>query len=55
MSRHPGFTFQQDSARPHTAHVSTACLSACRTLPWPARSPYLSHIEHVWSIMSRAL
>ena len=33
MSRHSGLTFQQDNASPHTAHVSTACLSACRTLP----------------------
>ena len=49
MSRHPRLTFQQDNARPHTAHVSTACISACRALPWPAGSPDLSLIEHVWS------
>ncbi|KFM57479.1 Transposable element Tc1 transposase, partial [Stegodyphus mimosarum] len=55
MSRHPGLTFQQDNARPHTAHVSTACLSTCRTLPCPARSPDLSPIEHVWSLVGRAL
>ncbi|KFM76205.1 Transposable element Tc1 transposase, partial [Stegodyphus mimosarum] len=55
MSRHPGLIFQQDNARPHTAHVSIACRSACRTLPWPARSPDLSAIQHVWSIMGRAL
>ncbi|KFM60174.1 hypothetical protein X975_24545, partial [Stegodyphus mimosarum] len=46
MSRRPGLTFQQDNARSHTAHLSTACLSACRKLLWPARSPYLSPIEH---------
>ncbi|KFM76542.1 Transposable element Tc1 transposase, partial [Stegodyphus mimosarum] len=51
MSRHSGLTFQQDNARLHTAHVSTAC----RTLPWPARWPDLFPIEHVWSIMGRAL
>ncbi|KFM64197.1 Transposable element Tc3 transposase, partial [Stegodyphus mimosarum] len=55
MSRHPRLTFQDDNAHPHTAHVSTACLSPCRTLPWPARPPNLSPIEHVWSIMGRAL
>ncbi|KFM65011.1 Transposable element Tc3 transposase, partial [Stegodyphus mimosarum] len=55
MSRQPGLTFQQDKALPHTAHVSTAYLSACRTLPWPARSPDLSPIDHVWSIMGKAL
>lgn len=55
ISRHPGLTFQQDNARPHTARVSTACLRACPTLSWPARSPDLSPIENVWSIMGRAL
>ncbi|KFM57593.1 Transposable element Tcb2 transposase, partial [Stegodyphus mimosarum] len=55
MSRHPGLTFKQDNACPHTAHVSSTCLSACRTLPWPTRSPDLSLIEHVWGIMDKAL
>lgn len=55
MSSHPGLIFQQDNARPHTARVSTACLSACCTLPWPARSPDLSPIEHVWDMMGRSL
>ena len=55
MSRHPGLTFQQDNARPLTAHVSTACLSTCRTLSWPVRSPNLSPVERVWSIMGEAL
>ena len=55
MSRHPQLIYQQDNARPHIAHVSTGSVSACRTLSWPARSPDLSPIEHVWSIMGRAL
>ncbi|KFM59944.1 Transposable element Tcb2 transposase, partial [Stegodyphus mimosarum] len=54
MSCHPGLTFQQDNFRNNTAHVFTACLSGCRTLPCPARSLDLSPTEHVWS-MSRAL
>ena len=55
MSRHSRLTFQQYYSRSHTAHVSIACISACRTLPWPASSPDLSPIEHVWSIMGRDL
>ncbi|UYV66404.1 hypothetical protein LAZ67_4001561 [Cordylochernes scorpioides] len=45
LSHHPGFTFQQDNGRPHTARVTMDCLQSCQTLPWPARSPDLSPIE----------
>ncbi|UYV63148.1 hypothetical protein LAZ67_2003293, partial [Cordylochernes scorpioides] len=55
LSHHPGLTFQQDSARPHTARVTMDCLQSCRTLPWPARSPDLSLIEHIWEVMGRRL
>ncbi|GFV96805.1 transposable element Tcb2 transposase [Trichonephila clavipes] len=48
MQRLPGAIFQQDNARPHTARVSQDCLRTVTTLPWPARSPYLSPIEHIW-------
>ena len=51
MSHYPGLIFQQDNAHPHTAHISTAC----RTLHWPARLPDVSPIEHIWSIIGRAL
>ncbi|GFW94890.1 putative sodium-coupled neutral amino acid transporter 11 [Trichonephila clavipes] len=46
MARHPGASFQQDNAMPHTAYISLDCLHAVNTLPWPARSPELSLIEH---------
>ncbi|UYV83825.1 hypothetical protein LAZ67_X000316 [Cordylochernes scorpioides] len=55
LSHHPGLTFQQDNARPHTARVTMDCLQSCRTLPWPARSPELSPIEHIWDVMGRRL
>ncbi|GFV38205.1 transposable element Tcb1 transposase [Trichonephila clavipes] len=40
--------FFNDNARPHTARVSQDCLRTVTTLPWPARSPNLSPIEHIW-------
>ncbi|GFW48542.1 transposable element Tcb2 transposase [Trichonephila clavipes] len=45
----PGAIFQQDNARPHTARVAQDFLSHFQTLPWPARSPDLSPVEHVWN------
>ncbi|GFU34755.1 transposable element Tcb2 transposase [Trichonephila clavipes] len=44
----PGAIFQQDNARSHTARLSQDCLYNVTTLPWPARSPYMSAIEHIW-------
>ncbi|GFS89961.1 DDE_3 domain-containing protein [Trichonephila clavipes] len=43
----PGSMFQQDDARSHAARVSQDFLRHFQTLPWPARSPYLSPVEHV--------
>ncbi|GFV10375.1 HTH_Tnp_Tc3_2 domain-containing protein [Trichonephila clavipes] len=42
-----GAIYQQDNARPHTARLSQQCLQGYDVLPWPARSPDLSPIEHV--------
>ncbi|GFU83358.1 DDE_3 domain-containing protein [Trichonephila clavipes] len=44
----PGAIFQQDNARPHTAGVAQDFLRYFQTLPWPARSPDLSPVEHVF-------
>ncbi|GFV36666.1 hypothetical protein TNCV_1033421 [Trichonephila clavipes] len=41
--------FHKDNARPHTARLSQQCLQGYDFLPWPARSPDLSPIEHVWT------
>ncbi|GFY01091.1 transposable element Tcb2 transposase [Trichonephila clavipes] len=48
-------TLTQDNARPHTAHVAMNCHTAYQILPWPARLPDLSPIEHVWNMMGRRL
>ncbi|KFM68158.1 Transposable element Tcb1 transposase, partial [Stegodyphus mimosarum] len=50
MVLHPGTIFQQDNARPYTGRRSLACLRTVNTLPWPARSPDVSPIEHVWDM-----
>ena len=52
--------FQQDNARPHVAVHSRAFLQRHRIgnrvpLPWPARSPDLNPIKHVWDSMGRHL
>ena len=48
---------QQDNARPHTARVVSDYLwqQNVNVLPWPAMSPDLSPIEHVWDEMERRL
>ncbi|GFW78452.1 transposable element Tcb2 transposase [Trichonephila clavipes] len=49
----PGAIFQQDNARPHMARMSQDCLRTVTTLSWPARSPDLSPIEHIWDHLGR--
>ncbi|GFW03412.1 uncharacterized protein TNCV_1739621 [Trichonephila clavipes] len=44
----PRAIFQQDNARSLTARVDQDFLRHFQTLPWPARSPDLSPVEHVW-------
>ncbi|GFU31039.1 DDE_3 domain-containing protein [Trichonephila clavipes] len=49
----PGAIFQQDNARPYTARVDPDFLRHFQALPWPARSPDLSPVEHVWDQLKR--
>ncbi|GFT07756.1 transposable element Tc1 transposase [Trichonephila clavipes] len=51
----PGAIFQQDNARPHTARVAQDFLRHFQTLPWPAHSPDLSPVEHVWDQLKRQM
>ncbi|GFW31940.1 uncharacterized protein TNCV_5041091 [Trichonephila clavipes] len=41
------------NARPHAARMSQDCHRTVTTLPWPARSPDLSPIEHIWDHLGR--
>ncbi|GFW01914.1 DDE_3 domain-containing protein [Trichonephila clavipes] len=51
----PCAIFQQDNARPHTARVAQDFLRHFQTLPWPARSPDLAPVEHVWDQLKRQM
>lgn len=53
----PQATFQQDNARPHVARIVQAFFEERQVplLPWPARSPDMSPIEHVWDMVGRHL
>ncbi|GFS79482.1 DDE_3 domain-containing protein [Trichonephila clavipes] len=49
----PVAIFEQDNARPHAARVAQDFLRYFQTLPWPARSPDLSPVKHVWDQLKR--
>uniref|UniRef100_A0A8C7TIE1 Tc1-like transposase DDE domain-containing protein n=1 Tax=Oncorhynchus mykiss TaxID=8022 RepID=A0A8C7TIE1_ONCMY len=53
----PGFLLMQDNARPHVAGVCQQFLQeeGINAMDWPARSPDLNPIEHIWDIMSRSI
>lgn len=53
--RNKSLTLQQDNARPHKARIVMAELNSIQNLSWPARSPDLSPIEHVWDEVGRRL
>jgi hypothetical protein len=51
------FLLMHDNARPHTARIVTNYLDTVEIprLEWPARSPDMNPIEHVWDKLGRNL
>jgi transposase len=49
--------FMDDNARPHRARIVRQFLQqeAVQTIPWPAMSPDMNPIEHVWDFIGRQI
>ena len=57
LQAHPDMAFQHDNTTSHTARSVRDCLQDrnVSVLPWPAKSPNLNPIEHVWDLLDRRL
>ena len=55
LQRHGPAILTHDNARPHVAHICRQFLnrSKVNALPWPAVSPDMNPIEHIWDYLGR--
>ena len=53
LQAHPDMTLQHDNATSHTTRSVRESLQArnVSVLPWPAKSPNLNPIDHVWDLL----
>ncbi|GFS94658.1 transposable element Tcb2 transposase [Trichonephila clavipes] len=51
------FLFMDDNARPHRAHIVDECLQSedITRMDWPAYSPDLNPVKHVWDMLGRRI